>query len=61
MECCSKKKISADLMFILGLNETMDQFSIANCVHWYGHVLRRENGLILRRSLDFEVEGEWKK
>ena len=34
---------------------------MANSVRWYGHVLRREDGLILRRALDFEVEGQRKK
>ena len=31
---------------------------MANSVRWYGHVLRREDGLMLRRALDFEVEGQ---
>ena len=31
---------------------------MANCVRWYGHVLRREDGDVLRRALDFEVEGQ---
>ena len=26
-------------------------------VRWYGHVLRRDNGDVLRRALDFEVAG----
>ena len=26
-------------------------------VRWYGHVLRRDNGDVLRRVLDFEVAG----
>ena len=43
---------SMDLMFILGLNETID--------HWYGHVLVREDGHALRRALDFKVEGQRK-
>ena len=34
---------------------------MANSVRWYGHVLRREDGHILRRALDFEVEGQRKK
>ena len=32
---------SADLMFMLGLNETIDHLAMANSVRWYGHVLRR--------------------
>ena len=34
---------------------------MANSVHWYGHVLRREDGQVLRRALDFEVECQGKK
>ena len=44
------RKGSMELMFMLGLNETMDQLSIVNSVRWYGH--------ILSRGLDFEVEGQ---
>ena len=38
---------------MLGLDERIDQLAMASSVHWYGHVLRRE--------LDFEVEGHRKK
>ena len=31
---------------------------MANSVHWYGNMLRREDGHGLRRALDFEVEGQ---
>ena len=34
---------------------------MANSFHWYGHVLRREDGHVLRRASDFEVEGQRKK
>ena len=30
-------------------------------VSWYGHVLRMEGGNVLKRALQFEVEGHWKK
>ena len=33
---------------------------MANSIHWYGHVLRREGGHVLRMALDFEVEGQRK-
>ena len=46
-----RKKRSKALM--LGLNEAMDQLSMANSVHWYGHVLIR--------ALDLEVDGQRKK
>ena len=51
------KKRSTDLMFMLGLNETMDQLAMANSVCWYGHVLRREDDHVLRRALGFEADG----
>ena len=46
------RKIYTDLMFMLGLNETTDQLAMASSVRWHGHVLRR--------ALDFEVEGQSK-
>ena len=55
------QKRSMGLMFMLGFNETTDQLAMANSVHWYGHVLRREDGHVLRWALDFEVEGQRKK
>ena len=45
---------------MLGLNETIDQLAMANSVRWYGHVLRRQDGHVFRRALDFEVEGQRK-
>ena len=52
------RKGSMDLMLMLGLNEIIYQFSMANCVCWYGYVLRREDGHVLRKALDFEVVGQ---
>ena len=54
-------KRSTDFMFMLGVKETIDQLAMANSAHWYGHVLRREDGHVLRRALDLEVEGQRKK
>ena len=54
------RKGSTDLMFMLDLKETIDQLAMTNCVRWYGHVLR-EDGHILRRAFDIEVEGQRKK
>ena len=34
------RKRHTDLMFMLGLNETIEQMSMANSFCWYGHVLR---------------------
>ena len=50
-----------DLMLMLGLKETIDQLAMANGFRWYGHVLRREDGHVFRRALDFEVEGQRRK
>ena len=55
------RKITTDVLFMLGLRETIDQLAIANSVRWYCHVLRREDGHVLRRALHFEVEGQRKK
>ena len=46
---------------MLGLCETIDQLAMVSSVRWYGHVLRRVDGRVLRRALDFEVEGQRKK
>ena len=46
---------------MLGLNETMHQLAMANCVCWYGHGLRGEDGHVLSRALDFEVDGKMRK
>ena len=55
------RKRSTDLMFMLGLNETINQLAMAKSVRWHGHVLRREDGHVMRRTLDFEVECQKKK
>ena len=54
------RKRSTELMFMLGLSENIDQLAMANSVRWHGYVLR-EDGHALRRTLDFEVEGQRKK
>ena len=48
-------------MLILGLSEAIGQLAIENSVRWYGYVLRREDGHVLRSTLNFEVEGQRKK
>jgi len=49
-----EKKRMEDLMEMLGLKET------ANRVRWYRHVLRRDDGHVLRKLLEFEVRGKRK-
>ena len=46
---------SQKLMSLLGLKDTLDRLARASRVRWYGHVLRRDSGDVLRRALDFEV------
>ena len=46
---------------MLIFNSTIDQLAMAYSVRWYVHVLRREDGHILRRALDIEVDGQRKK
>ena len=41
---------------MLGLNDAIDQLAMANSVHWYDDVMRREVGHVLRRVSDFEVK-----
>ena len=42
MEC---RKSSTDFMFMLGLNEAIDQLVMVNSVCWHDHVLRREGSM----------------
>ena len=44
-----------------GFERTIDQLAMENSVHWHGHVLRREDGHVLTRELDFEDESQRKK
>ena len=43
-----------------GLRETAVQMAKANGVRWYGHVLRRDDGHVPRKALEFEVRGKRK-
>ena len=49
------RKRSEDLMQMLGLKEAVDLLAKANGVRWYGHVLRRDRGHVIRRALELEV------
>ena len=52
---------SMDFIFLLCLNEAIDQLAMANRVYCYVHVLRRKDGHMLRKTLDFEIYGQKKK
>ena len=55
------RKKSMDLMFMLGVNETIDQLAMANSDRWYDHVLRREDGHVLKRALDLRLKAKGRK
>lgn len=55
------RKKTEDLMQMLGLQEAVERLAKANGVRWYGHVLRRDDGHVLRRALEFEVSGPRKR
>ena len=54
------RKIAKDMMLIV-MKLYIIQLTMANSGHWNCHVLRTEDVNVLRRALDFEVEGERKK
>ena len=54
-----EKKRTGDLMEMLGLKEKVVQTAKANGVRW--HVLRSDDGHVLRKTLEFEVKGKRKQ
>ena len=58
---CKTDGETEDLMELLGLKETVVQMAKVNGVRWYGHMLRWEDGHVLRKALEFEVKGNWKR
>ena len=48
-----EKKRSDDPTEMLGLKKTVVQMAKANGVKWYGHVLKRDDGHVLRKVLEF--------
>ena len=56
-----EKKRTEDLMDMLGLKETAVQMAKAKGMRWYGHVLRRDDGHVQRKALEFEVRDNRKR
>ena len=56
-----ERRRTEDLMEMLGLKETVIQMAKVNGVRWYGHVLRSDDGHVLRKALEFEVKGKRKR
>ena len=46
-----EKKRTEDLIEMLVLKKAVVQMSKAKGVRWYGHVLRKDNGHVLRKAL----------
>ena len=44
-------------MLMLTLNITIVQLAIEYSVCWHGHVLRMEDGCVLRMALESDIEG----
>ena len=55
------RKRAKDFMLILVLNKTIHQLTMTNSVHWHGHVLRSEDGHVLRKALDVEAGDHGRK
>ena len=55
------RRNTEQLMDMLGLDETLDGLAKANGMRWYGHILRREDDDVLRKALDFRVNGKKKR
>ena len=43
---------------MLDLHEAIDRLAMTSSVPWYGHVLRREYGDVLKSAFDFVVEDQ---
>ena len=48
-------------MEVLVLKKTVVQMAKVNGVRWYGYVLRRDDGHVSRKTLEFEVKGKRKR
>ena len=55
------RKNAEELMEMLGLKKTLDGMAKANGVRWYGHVIRREDDNILKKTMMMEVNGQRKR
>ena len=55
----TKMEIKAnDLLLVLDFNETMELLAMTSSVYLCDHVLRWEDGDVLRRALQLEGEGQ---
>ena len=47
-----------ELMEMLNLKETFDKMAKVNRVLWYEHVVRKDDGNVLKKALMLEVNGQ---
>ena len=52
------RKNTEDLMKMLGLKETLDKMAQVNGGRWYGHVVRRDEEIILKKTIK-DASTEW--
>ena len=56
-----ERRRTEDQMEMLGLKETVVQMAKANGVRWHRQLLRRDDGHVLRKVLEFEVKEKRKR
>ena len=54
------RKKANDLMSMVGLNESIDQQAMVNCVCCYGYLLIRDEVHVLRMALGLAAKGQGK-
>ena len=55
---CHKKNYGFDADFEFQCKKVMDQLITAKSIHWYGHVLKNEDGHVFGRELMVDMENE---
>ena len=56
-----EKRRGQAFMHLPDLEKTLDRIARAKRVRWYGPILRGSNNDMLRKALDFEVLGRWRR
>ena len=58
---CSVKPLnrrnSDELIAMLGIKESLDRMAKASSMRWYGHVLRKQDEIVIVKASIFEVSG----
>ena len=56
-----KRKVRLKIICLTNSILLYPPLSMANGVRWYGHVLRKDDGHVLKKALEFEVKGKRKR